>query len=59
MDTTSKLLVESTLAAIQPVQGPIIDDAIAFHSTLTKPVGSLGRLEEIGAALCGIQRQVR
>lgn len=58
MSIANQQLVESTIAAVQTISPQSIDDAVAFHSTLTKPAGSLGRLEDIGAALCGIQQQI-
>ncbi len=58
MTTVNQQLVESTIAAVHTVSPQSIDDAVAFHATLTKPAGSLGRLEAIGTALCGIQQQI-
>ncbi len=58
MNNPAQKLVESTIANIHPVQTQYIDAAVTFHASLTKPVGSLGRLEDIGATLCGIQQQV-
>jgi len=50
--------VENTIAAITPVSVQSVNEAITYHRALTKPVGSLGQLERLGAALCGIQQQV-
>lgn len=45
-------------AQIEPVDQSWIDKAAARQLTLTKPPGSLGRLEEIGNRLAAIQRTV-
>jgi len=58
MTTTAQERVESTIAAISPLNVKSIDEATAYHQSLTKPVGSLGQLENVGATLCGIQQQV-
>lgn len=51
--------VENTIAAITPVNVQSVNNkAITYHRSLTKPVGNLGQLERLGAALCGIQQQV-
>jgi nicotinate-nucleotide--dimethylbenzimidazole phosphoribosyltransferase len=39
---------------IQPVDGSAASAAAEYHDRLTKPHGSLGRLEEIGVRLCAI-----
>jgi len=46
------------MTQIEPVDQSWIDDAAARQLTLTKPPGSLGRLEEIGNRLAAIQRTV-
>jgi nicotinate-nucleotide--dimethylbenzimidazole phosphoribosyltransferase len=48
--------VESTLARIRPIDAAWISRAEARQLQLTKPPGSLGRLEEIANRLCAIQR---
>jgi nicotinate-nucleotide--dimethylbenzimidazole phosphoribosyltransferase len=58
MTSPAQTQVEDTLAAITPLHTPSVEDATIYHQSLTKPIGSLGRLESIGATLCGIQRQV-
>src|SRR6185369_16830521 len=45
-------------AQIEVLDQSWIDDAAARQLTLTKPPGSLGRLEEIGNRLAAIQRTV-
>jgi len=52
------LLRASIVAEIEPVDLEWYRRARAYHDTLTKPPGSLGRLEEIGSRLCGIQRRM-
>ncbi len=58
MTHPAQALVEATIAGIESADTDSIESAILHHQSLTKPVGSLGRLEELGATLCGIQRQV-
>ena len=41
-------------AEVPPPNGPAADEAGRRHLTLTKPPGSLGRLEELGARLAGM-----
>ena len=48
--------MESTLARIRPIDPAWISRAEARQLQLTKPAGSLGRLEEIANRLCAIQR---
>jgi nicotinate-nucleotide--dimethylbenzimidazole phosphoribosyltransferase len=50
--------VEKTLAAVQPIDVESVSAARARLDRLTKPRGSLGRLEDIAARVCGIQRTV-
>ena len=47
-------LVDRTLAAIAPVDEGAMAAARARQDTLTKPLGSLGRLEELSVQLAGI-----
>ena len=49
-------LIEQTLAAIFPPDQSAMDAARARQDTLTKPQGSLGRLEELSITLAGIFR---
>ena len=50
-------LVDQTLAAIQPLNEEAMSAARARQDTLTKPLGSLGRLEEISILLAGMLGQ--
>src|SRR5215210_408640 len=43
---------------VQPIEGSAVARAWDRHLTLTKPPGSLGFLEEIGARLSGIAGEV-
>jgi nicotinate-nucleotide--dimethylbenzimidazole phosphoribosyltransferase len=47
-------LVDRTLAAIAPLDQAAMAAARARQDTLTKPLGSLGRLEELSVRLAGI-----
>ncbi len=58
MTISAQQRVHDTIAAITPLHSESVNEAVEFHQSLTKPVGSLGRLEHIGAALCGIQQCV-
>jgi nicotinate-nucleotide--dimethylbenzimidazole phosphoribosyltransferase len=51
-------LVERLIAALLAPSHEHADEARRYHAQLTKPVGSLGRLESVGSQLCGIYRQV-
>ena len=53
---TTSDLIEQTLAAIFPPDQSAMDAARARQDTLTKPQGSLGRLEELSITLAGIFR---
>jgi nicotinate-nucleotide--dimethylbenzimidazole phosphoribosyltransferase len=48
-------LIDSTVARITPVDGTWIERARDRQRHLTKPEGSLGRLEEVANRFCGIQ----
>lgn len=50
--------LRSVCAAIAPVDPRWGAQARGLHTQLTKPPGSLGRLEALGARLCGIQARV-
>ena len=47
-------LIDQTLAAILPLDQEAMGEARARQDTLTKPPGSLGRLEELSVLLAGI-----
>ena len=51
---TSSNLIDQTLAKIIPPDQSAMDAARARQDTLTKPQGSLGRLEELSITLAGI-----
>ena len=50
-------LLKKTVAAIKPLDKIAMEKASARQDMLTKPQGSLGRLEEISIRLAGIQRK--
>lgn len=50
-------IIDQTLAEIVPLDMAAMDAARARQDTLTKPQGSLGRLEELSVILAGIFRQ--
>ncbi len=50
-------LLDTTIERILPLDAAAIAAARARQDTLTKPQGSLGRLEELSAQLAGIQGQ--
>ncbi|MEU5566613.1 nicotinate-nucleotide--dimethylbenzimidazole phosphoribosyltransferase [Micromonospora musae] len=47
-------MLESTIAAIAPLDGAAMSDARELHGRLTKPAGSLGALEELSVRLAGL-----
>ncbi len=47
-------LIDRTIAGIGPLDEPAMAAARARQDTLTKPLGSLGRLEELSVLLAGI-----
>jgi nicotinate-nucleotide--dimethylbenzimidazole phosphoribosyltransferase len=47
------------LSRIEPLDQPLMDEAQKRLDSLTKPVGSLGRLEELAQWLVGVTRQDR
>ena len=51
-------LLAATLPAIAPADAAAMADAAALQARLTKPRGSLGVLEDLGARLCGIADRV-
>lgn len=50
-------LIQETIKRIQPLDRVSMEQARARQDNLTKPTGSLGRLEEISIQLAGIQRK--
>ncbi|MGH9460917.1 MAG: nicotinate-nucleotide--dimethylbenzimidazole phosphoribosyltransferase [Vicinamibacteria bacterium] len=52
-------MLDAILASIAPADGDWFAKAQERHQTLTKPPGSLGRLETIAARLCAIQSTLR
>ena len=49
------MILDSLIATIQPLDEPAMRSARARQNTLTKPPGSLGRLEELSIQLAGIK----
>lgn len=54
---TPTTLLGTTLAAISPLDEAAAGAARARQSQLTKPAGSLGRLEHLSVQLCGLSQQ--
>lgn len=54
--TTPALSLEHAVAAIRPPDDEAMSRAVARQATLTKPPGSLGRLEELSIRLAGMLR---
>lgn len=52
-------ILKTTLNAIQPIDKNFIKEAQKRLDNLTKPQGSLGRLEELAALVCGIKRNLK
>jgi nicotinate-nucleotide--dimethylbenzimidazole phosphoribosyltransferase len=50
--------VAALVAAIDPVDARLVELARAHHDHLTKPRGSLGAIEDLGARLCAIAGHV-
>jgi nicotinate-nucleotide--dimethylbenzimidazole phosphoribosyltransferase len=50
-------ILDQAIAAIQPLDAGAITAARAHQDDLTKPPGSLGRLEEVAVQLAGIRRR--
>ncbi|MCG8454439.1 MAG: nicotinate-nucleotide--dimethylbenzimidazole phosphoribosyltransferase [Spirochaetales bacterium] len=53
--TDTNTLIQETIASIRPIDGAAMKKASERMDGLLKPPGSLGRLEEIGIRLAGIQ----
>jgi nicotinate-nucleotide--dimethylbenzimidazole phosphoribosyltransferase len=49
-------LLSQTIEAIRPISQRAVDEADARQAQLTKPPGSMGQLEDLGAQLAGISR---
>ncbi len=52
-------LLTRTIKMIKPLDKEAMTGALARQDTLTKPAGSLGRLEEISVKIAGIQGKSR
>ena len=50
---------DQTISQIQNVDLAVYQQALERHTTLTKPPGSLGRLETLGARLAAVQGTVK
>ena len=53
---TPEQLISQTVAAVEPLDAAAMDAARARQSSLTKPPGSLGVLEDLSVRLAGIAR---
>jgi nicotinate-nucleotide--dimethylbenzimidazole phosphoribosyltransferase len=53
-NNSEKNLIDQIIAQIQPLDEQAMDDARQRQDTLTKPQGSLGRLEELSIQVAGI-----
>ncbi len=51
--------LKDTLNAIEPIDKNYIIKAQKMSDNLTKPLGSLGRLEELASLVCGIKRTLK
>jgi nicotinate-nucleotide--dimethylbenzimidazole phosphoribosyltransferase len=52
-------LLTQTVKSIKPLNNTAMDEAKARQDTLTKPVGALGRLEELSIQIAGIQGKAK
>jgi len=57
--TQAEKLINETIASISPLDGQILEAASKRMDALLKPPGALGRLEELGIRLAGIQKNER
>ena len=55
MPDSSGASLKACLARIKPVDASLVDEAMVHINMLTKPQGSLGRLEELAARLYAVQ----
>jgi len=51
-------LIEKTVAGLKPLDPEMMKKAREQEDNLTKPLGSLGRLEELAVKVCGIQGRI-
>lgn len=58
LDPEAAARLTALIDRIAPLDGSLLTRAAAHHDRLTKPRGSLGRIETIGAQLCAIAGQV-
>jgi nicotinate-nucleotide--dimethylbenzimidazole phosphoribosyltransferase len=56
---TPPTALDQAIAAVEPLDDGALADARAHQDDLTKPPGSLGRLEEVAVQLAGIRRRDR
>lgn len=56
MKRHSEEAIQSTISAIEPLDGKSMAEARSRQDQLTKPRGSLGRLEELSVHIAGIRR---
>ncbi len=52
-------ILNDTLNAIEPIDKNFMEKAQKRSDNLTKPIGSLGRLEELASIVCGIKRTLK
>ncbi|XQY93724.1 nicotinate-nucleotide--dimethylbenzimidazole phosphoribosyltransferase [Metabacillus sp. HB246100] len=50
--------VNRTISSIQPVNKELMEKAMNYINTLTKPLGSLGRIEELAIQLAGMKETI-
>ncbi|MCB0175764.1 MAG: nicotinate-nucleotide--dimethylbenzimidazole phosphoribosyltransferase, partial [Caldilineaceae bacterium] len=51
-------MLHQTIQAIQPLNQAAMDQALARQAELTKPAGSLGRLESLSVQIAGMTGQI-
>ncbi len=59
MNSSNSSPLTDDLLIIDPISEPHVEAARVRQATLTKPAGSLGRLEDIACQLAGIQRSYK